>query len=56
MGQYLSWHWWDERCVEVPEPFHDWMAPRWYLVMVGLAYLTMAGLSGYGLFSLMKAL
>lgn len=39
MPKYLKWSWWNERVIEVPEHYFDWMAPRWYLVVVIVAYL-----------------
>jgi len=36
------WHWLNERVVEVPEHYYDWMAPRWYLGIVALAYIFLA--------------
>lgn len=34
----VSWHWWNERVIEVPEHGFDWMAPRWYMIPVCFAY------------------
>lgn len=38
----LSYTWWNERVIDVPEHYFDWMAPRWYLVIVVMAYAAMA--------------
>lgn len=36
LRKLLSLTWWNERVVEVPEHFSDWLAPRWYPVLVCL--------------------
>ena len=50
MSKVLSWNWWNERVVEVIEPYGmDWIAPRWYLVIVACAYLFMVSMCIYGI-------
>lgn len=40
----LSWRWWNERVIEIPEHYFDWMAPRWYPVLVCLIVAAVAAL------------
>ena len=36
-----SWRYLNERTVEIPEHYYDWMAPRWYVGIVIMAYCLM---------------
>lgn len=45
----LSFQWWNERVVDVYEGYgYEWKAPRWYIIVVVLAYLTLFGLALHG--------
>lgn len=35
------WIWLTEPYVEVPEHYYDWMAPRWYVALVGCIYVAL---------------
>ena len=50
MTKLLSPRWWNERVVPVPRHMQDdWIAPRWYLVIVALAYTIMLGIFVFGM-------
>ena len=41
LRRLVSWRWWNERVIEVPEHYYDWYAPRWYILVVVTAYIAM---------------
>jgi len=55
LKRLVSRQWWCERVVEVPEHFYDWYAPRWYLIVVAVAYSLMAGMFINGMWRLFNA-
>jgi hypothetical protein len=42
--------WWLERAIDVPDHYFDWMAPRYYLLIVAVAYLLM----GFMVFDMLR--
>jgi hypothetical protein len=52
----VSWRWWNEKVIPVYEGnWYEWIAPRWYVVVVMLAYLAMFSMMTFGFYQLAVA-
>lgn len=56
LERLVNWQWWCERSIPVYEGnWYEWMAPRWYLIVVACAYAIMCCGFIYGMTELATA-
>lgn len=57
MNNLFNWSWWNEKVINVYEGYwYEWQAPRWYILVVIIAYMFFISAFCFGMFQVITTI